>query len=162
MSRQSLKTLRKLGIQRVPSAQAVSIERKVSARRYGYADAHRRHEPEQTYASSLTDAEWALVRDLFENPAGRGLPPTINRRQLVDACCYVVRTGCSWRMLPVAVIDLKKKPFSKASPKSRLRRRIKLFSDNMESRRVLVESSLRNNPSPVSSLKLPFILGLWG
>lgn len=96
-----VKTLRKLGIQRVPSAQAVSIERKVSARRYGYADAHRRHEPEQTYASSLTDAEWALVRDLFENPAGRGLPPTINRRQLVDACCYVVRTGCSWRMLPV-------------------------------------------------------------
>ncbi|MCD0244297.1 transposase, partial [Xanthomonas melonis] len=30
----------------------------------------------------------------------RGLPPRISRRALVDACCYVVRTGGSWRMLP--------------------------------------------------------------
>lgn len=95
-----VKTLRKLGIQRVPSEQAVCVERKPNARRYGYTKAHRRHEPEQDYSSCLTDAEWALVRDLFENPGGRGLPPTISRRKLVDACCYVVRTGCSWRMLP--------------------------------------------------------------
>ncbi|WP_158281741.1 hypothetical protein [Rivihabitans pingtungensis] len=39
-----VKTLRKLGIQRGPSEQAVSIERKVSARSYGYTDAHRRHD----------------------------------------------------------------------------------------------------------------------
>ena len=63
-----VKTLRKLGIQRVPSEQAVCVERKASARRYGYTNAHRRHEPEQDYSSSLTDAEWTLVRDLFENP----------------------------------------------------------------------------------------------
>jgi len=28
------------------------------------------------------------------------MPPRYSRRALVDACCYVVRTGCSWRMLP--------------------------------------------------------------
>jgi transposase len=39
------------------------------------------------------------VADLFEH-SGPGKPPRYARRTLVDACCYVVRTGCSWRMLP--------------------------------------------------------------
>jgi transposase len=68
--------------------------------RYGYTEAHRRHEPEQTYPSCLTDAEWALVDDLFDNEGGPGKPPRYSRRELVNACCYVVRTGGSWRMLP--------------------------------------------------------------
>lgn len=94
-------TLRRKGIERVASREAVVVE--TSERgpvRYGYTDAHRRLEPEQMYPSCLTDAEWALVRDIFENEGGRGLPPRISRRTLVDACCYVVRTGGSWRMLP--------------------------------------------------------------
>jgi transposase len=95
-------TLRRLGIKRVPSREVVTVERGLNAApRYGYSDAHRRQEPEQTYPSCLTDAEWSLVCDLFENVGGRGLPPQTGRRTLVDACCYVVRTGCSWRMLPV-------------------------------------------------------------
>ncbi len=94
-------TLRRLGIERVPSREAVVVESAESApNRYGYTEAHRRLEPEQTYPSCLTDAEWALVKDVFENEGGRGLPPRISRRTVVDACCYVVRTGCSWRMLP--------------------------------------------------------------
>ncbi|WP_425512549.1 transposase [Xanthomonas arboricola] len=94
-------TLRRNGIERVPSREAVVVETSQRApARYGYTDAHRRFESEQTYPSCLTDAEWALVRDLFENQGGRGLPPRISRRALVDACCYVVRTGGSWRMLP--------------------------------------------------------------
>jgi transposase len=96
------KTLRKHGIRRVTSDQAVMVtSAEPVPRRYGYTDAHRRHEPEQTYPSCTTDAEWSLVRDLFENAGGRGVPPKISRRTLVDACCYVVRTGCSWRMLPI-------------------------------------------------------------
>lgn len=51
------------------------------------------------YAGALTDEEWALVADLFEHD-GPGKPPKYPRRQLLDACCYAVRTGCSWRMLP--------------------------------------------------------------
>jgi transposase len=69
-------------------------------RRYGYTDAHRRHEPEQRYPSCLTDAEWAMVSNLFDRPNAQGVPPTHSRRLMVDACCYVVRTGCSWRLLP--------------------------------------------------------------
>ncbi len=68
---------------------------------YGYNDTHRRQLPEQRYPSCLTDTEWALVADLFEREDHRGKPPSHSRRQLLEACCYVVRTGCSWRMLPL-------------------------------------------------------------
>lgn len=79
----------------------VNVETKEAGTpKYGYTDSHRRQAPEQRYASSLTDKEWALVEDLFDNRGGRGVPPQYSRRQLVDACCYVVRTGCAWRMLP--------------------------------------------------------------
>lgn len=72
----------------------------VAVRRYGYGERHRQTPPEQTYPSSLTDAEWALVKDLFEAEGKQGVPPKVSRRALVDACCYVVRTGCAWRLLP--------------------------------------------------------------
>ena len=40
-------------------------------------------------------------KDLFEQPGKRGRPPQYSRwRGMVNACCYVVRNGCSWRMLP--------------------------------------------------------------
>lgn len=68
--------------------------------RYGYQDRHRQQAPEQRYPSCLTDAEWALIADLFDTDGHRGKPPSYPRRLLVDACCYVVRSGCSWRMLP--------------------------------------------------------------
>jgi putative transposase len=52
---------------------------------------------------NLTDAEWELVSDMFERPPGqRGTPAHFSRRALVNACCYVLRTGCAWRLLPTA------------------------------------------------------------
>lgn len=48
-------------------------------------------------------AEWELVADLFERvPGQRGTPAHYNRRELVNACSYVLRTGCAWRLLPKA------------------------------------------------------------
>ena len=95
------RALRAAGIERRPSASSVRVEvSEARISRYGYTSAHRRQLPEQTYPSCLTDTEWALVEDLFGNGGGPGLPPRYARRLLVDACCYVVRTGCSWRMLP--------------------------------------------------------------
>lgn len=38
--------------------------------------------------------------DLLDRPDAQGAPPKHSRRLMVDACCYAVRTGCSWRMLP--------------------------------------------------------------
>ena len=101
------KALREAGFERKASTSSVKVEvREATKPRYGYTDAHRRVEPEQTYPSCLTDAEWALVEDLFDNTGNRGVPPQHDRRVLVDACCYVVRTGCSWRMLPKRVSGL--------------------------------------------------------
>ncbi len=95
------KALQEVGVERVRGDKGVRVVTGgKETPRYGYTDAHRRQEPEQTYPSCLTDAEWSLVEDLFDNEGGRGTPPQYSRRMLVDACCYAVRTGCAWRMLP--------------------------------------------------------------
>jgi transposase len=95
------KALAFCGIERARASGAVRVVRTdPDVRRYGYTEAHRRLQPEQTYPSCLTDAEWALVEDLFDHTGERGTPPKYARRLMVDACCYVVRTGCAWRMLP--------------------------------------------------------------
>lgn len=90
------KAMKRLGIHRVKQQR----HRQPTARRYGYTARHRQPAAQDTYASSLTDAEWALVCDLFDPPGQPGRPPVHDRRQILDACLYVVRTGCAWRMLP--------------------------------------------------------------
>jgi transposase len=96
-----LKSLKEAGIERVSSGEVVKVEAATGeVKRYGYTERHRGQLPEPSYPSSLTDKEWEVARDLFERPGGQGLPPRISRRELLDACCYVVRTGCAWRLLP--------------------------------------------------------------
>lgn len=68
--------------------------------RRDYAKRSRHEADNRGLNTDLTDAEWALVADLFERHGGRGAPPTHERRSVVNACCYVVRTGCPWRLLP--------------------------------------------------------------
>ena len=94
------KALREAGVHRVRGEEQAQRLARESGQRDGYSEAHRRLDAEQRYPSCLTDAEWSLVKDLFDNEGGRGKPAEVSRRELVDACCYVVRTGCSWRMLP--------------------------------------------------------------
>ncbi len=54
------------------------------------------------YDSDLSDTEWKLIAPLFkrEKKDGRGRPPSTPFREIVDALCYLSRTGCQWRMLP--------------------------------------------------------------
>lgn len=52
------------------------------------------------YPSDLTDRQWQLIRPLLPARAKRGRPP-IDRRQILNAILYVVRTGCQWRQLPL-------------------------------------------------------------
>jgi putative transposase len=68
-------------------------------RRYGYRKEHRRLAGGTGYATATTDAEWALIADLFENK-GPGKPPKYSRRLMFDAIQYTVRTGTAWRLLP--------------------------------------------------------------
>ncbi|MBI2322820.1 MAG: IS5 family transposase [Chloroflexi bacterium] len=96
------KALLRAGLQRV-AARPAPEPVVAPPRRYGYTAAHRRTGAGDTYASSLTDAEWALAADLFETPAGRrGRPPKYDRRTMLDACCYVLRSGGAWHLLPTS------------------------------------------------------------
>src|SRR3974377_134562 len=56
------------------------------------------------YPTSLSDEEWDYIKPLVPAPksgAGkRGRPPRLERRDLVDALFYIVRSGCAWRLLP--------------------------------------------------------------
>lgn len=56
--------------------------------------------PREPYPSDLTDAEWALLQSLIPGPAKLGRPPRYEKRAILNAIFYVVRSGCSWRMLP--------------------------------------------------------------
>jgi putative transposase len=70
----------------------------MAATRY---DAPTPHEAGQTYPSDMTDAEWAIVAPLLAQPAtARGVRPTIDRRAVMNAIFYRLRTGCQWRYLP--------------------------------------------------------------
>ena len=53
------------------------------------------------YASSLTDAEWALDAQLLLGPARTGRPWRWPLRAIFDGIQYVLRTGCAWRHLPL-------------------------------------------------------------
>jgi transposase len=97
------RALRARGIVRLkPVRRGYAAAPAAGTKRYGYTAAHRR-EDVSLYSTNLTDAEWALVADLFErSPGQRGAPAHYSRRELVNACCYVLRTGCAWRLLPTA------------------------------------------------------------
>ena len=47
------------------------------------------------YATSLTDAEWALVAPFLPAPAETGRPHRWPMRAILDAVLYVLRTGCA-------------------------------------------------------------------
>jgi transposase len=54
----------------------------------------------QTYPSDLTDEQWSLIRPYLRRCTKVGHPTEVDRRALVDAIFYILRTGCQWRQLP--------------------------------------------------------------
>jgi transposase len=53
-----------------------------------------------TYASDVTDLEWALIAPLLPAARRGGRPRSTCLRQVVNAVFYLLQTGCQWRMLP--------------------------------------------------------------
>jgi putative transposase len=57
-----------------------------------------------TYPTDLTDEEWDQIQSLVPKPKSgkgkRGRPLELERRTLLNAILYVVRSGCAWRLLP--------------------------------------------------------------
>lgn len=54
----------------------------------------------ETYPSDLSSEEWYLVERYVMSRAGRGRRRGVEEREILDAIMYVVKTKCSWRMLP--------------------------------------------------------------
>lgn len=56
------------------------------------------------YPTDLMDDEWNQIKSLVPRPKSgngkRGRPVDHDRRELVNAIFYVVRSGCAWRLLP--------------------------------------------------------------
>jgi transposase len=97
------KALREAGIERLKPIRRAGERAAVQGAaptRYGYTPKHRRADGASGMNTDLTDAEWALVAELFERDGQRGAPARYERRHMLNACCYVLRTGCAWRLLP--------------------------------------------------------------
>jgi agmatine deiminase len=56
------------------------------------------------YPGDLSDEEWQPIKSLVPTPqfgrGKRGRPISNDRRSIVNAIFHVVRTGCTWRLLP--------------------------------------------------------------
>ena len=52
------------------------------------------------YPSDLTDAEWQWMKDLIPGETGGGRHRDTDMRQVMNGILYLLRSGCSWRMLP--------------------------------------------------------------
>ena len=56
--------------------------------------------PPPRYPSDLSDQEWIILEPLLSSAEKRGRPPKWPLRHVADAVFYLLRSGCSWRMLP--------------------------------------------------------------
>ena len=54
----------------------------------------------QAYPTDLTDAQWEESAPLLPPTKPGGRPRTVDLREVVKGIRYMLRSGCSWRMLP--------------------------------------------------------------
>ena len=52
------------------------------------------------YPTDVSDDQWKILSRLLPAAKKRGRPIVYDRRRIVNAILYVVRSGCQWRMLP--------------------------------------------------------------
>jgi putative transposase len=52
------------------------------------------------YTTDLSDAEWSRLRSYLPTPKAGGRPRTHSLRDVLDAIFYVLKSGCTWRLLP--------------------------------------------------------------
>jgi transposase len=89
----------------ITPAESNSRHRKCDCLAHVYGNAGDRPDRVRSYDTDMTDAEWALVRELLPVPAwleGRGgQPEGYCHRQILDAIRYLVDNGTKWRAIPV-------------------------------------------------------------
>jgi putative transposase len=60
----------------------------------------RRKGGRRSYATDLTDGQWALIAPPIPEAEPGGRPRKAATRELVDAIFYFLRAGMAWRLLP--------------------------------------------------------------
>lgn len=56
--------------------------------------------PPSRHETDLSDAEYALIRNLIPAPRPGGRPRRLDQRELINAVLYLMETGVPWRLLP--------------------------------------------------------------
>jgi transposase len=54
----------------------------------------------RTYPTDLTHGQWTVLAPMIPDAAPGGRPRKADKREIVEAILYVLRAGCSWRLLP--------------------------------------------------------------
>ena len=54
----------------------------------------------KAYPSDLSDAQWAILEPLMPAQKPTGPRLRVDRREVVNAIGYVLRTGCHWKAVP--------------------------------------------------------------
>jgi putative transposase len=52
------------------------------------------------YASDLSDAQWAEIQRYIPVCKPGGRPREVDMREVLNGMLYILRSGCSWRMMP--------------------------------------------------------------
>ena len=52
------------------------------------------------YPTDLTDHQWWLIEPMMPRPRPGGRPRSVDLREVLNAMLYLVRSGCSWRLIP--------------------------------------------------------------
>ena len=52
------------------------------------------------YDTDITDEQWLKIASLFPKAHHRGIPRTIDFREITNPILYIVRAGFAWRLLP--------------------------------------------------------------
>ena len=93
--------LRRMGIRRSRAVRSDDPPRETEQdRTTRYRPHHRRAPTRVSYPSDLTDAERELLKLVFAPEGAPGRPPSYDRRRILDAIFYIVRTGAPWRLIP--------------------------------------------------------------
>jgi transposase len=56
--------------------------------------------PRQPYPTDLSEKEWDLIKHLVPEAKPGGRPEEYPKREILNGLFYLLRSGCSWRMLP--------------------------------------------------------------
>lgn len=52
------------------------------------------------YPTDLSNKQWEQLAPFIPEPSPKATQETIPRREIVNGILYVLRTGCSWRLVP--------------------------------------------------------------